>query len=63
MKCYPNSVSFYELCRVKIVFTEKESNPSFVGYDPAHPTVFLTLFKWYNDPEKVADLMIDLYPS
>uniref|UniRef100_A0A1X7V3K5 Uncharacterized protein n=1 Tax=Amphimedon queenslandica TaxID=400682 RepID=A0A1X7V3K5_AMPQE len=41
---------------------ENEESPPFVGYDPSHPTIFLTLFKWYDDPEKAAEQLIELYP-
>ena len=43
-------------------FSENEESPPFVGYDPSHPTVFFTILKWYDDPEKAAEQLIELYP-
>ena len=44
------------------LYTENEESPPFVGYDPSHPTVFFTILKWYDDPEKAAEQLIELYP-
>ena len=51
-------------CRINIknLYTENEESPPFVGYDPSHPTVFFTILKWYDDPEKAAEQLIELYP-
>ena len=47
---------------MRFFLSENEESPPFVGYDPSHPTIFLTLFKWYDDPEKAAEHLIELYP-
>ena len=53
--------SFF-LCCHDSIFSENEESPPFVGYDPSHPTVFFTILKWYDDPEKAAEQLIELYP-
>jgi hypothetical protein len=41
---------------------ENEESPSFVGYDPSHPTIYMTLFKWYDNPEVLGEYLIEQYP-
>jgi hypothetical protein len=40
---------------------ENEESPSFVGYDPSHPTIYMTLFKWYDNPEVLGEYLIEQY--
>lgn len=31
-------------------------------YDPSHPAVVFTVFKWYMNPEAVGDMLLEQYP-
>ena len=31
-------------------------------YDPSHPAIVFTVFKWYMDPEVVGQMLIEQYP-
>lgn len=32
-------------------------------YDPSHPAVVFTVFKWYVNPEVIGDMLLEQYPS